>query len=82
MYVSLSNCWGLEKEEGHLKTTHHNNIVQLLYSFQEKSLLASEVPIGYQAGTFTLEDLTYSLGMARSRDSPPVVDFNSDFETL
>ncbi|KAF3557860.1 hypothetical protein F2Q69_00013307 [Brassica cretica] len=61
---------GLEKEEGHLKTTHHNNIVQLLYSFQEKSidsLLASEVPIGYQAGTFTLEDLTYSLGMARSR---------------
>ncbi|KAL0844173.1 hypothetical protein Bca101_017419 [Brassica carinata] len=34
------------------------------------SLRASEVPIGYQAGTFTLEYLTYSLGMARSRLVP------------
>ncbi|KAJ4903428.1 Glutamate receptor 3.7 [Raphanus sativus] len=38
------------------------------------SLRASEVPIGYQSGTFTFEYLTYSLGMARSRlvalDSP------------
>jgi len=37
------------------------------------SLLASEVPIGYQAGTFTLEDLTYSLGMARSRLVPLLI---------
>ncbi|KAG2308841.1 hypothetical protein Bca52824_028589 [Brassica carinata] len=31
------------------------------------SLRASELPIGYQSGTFTFEYLTYSLGMARSR---------------
>ncbi|KAF8063918.1 hypothetical protein N665_1177s0019 [Sinapis alba] len=34
------------------------------------SLRASEVPVGYQSGTFTLEYLTYSLGMARSRLVP------------
>ncbi|KAJ0259902.1 hypothetical protein HA466_0061900 [Hirschfeldia incana] len=31
------------------------------------SLRASELPIGYQSGTFTFEYLTNSLGMARSR---------------
>ena len=34
------------------------------------SLRASELPIGYQSGTFTFEYLTYSLGMARSRLVP------------
>ncbi|CAH8361504.1 unnamed protein product [Eruca vesicaria subsp. sativa] len=38
------------------------------------SLRASEVPIGYQSGTFTFEYLTYGLGIGRSRlvalDSP------------
>ncbi|KAF3582396.1 hypothetical protein DY000_02031345 [Brassica cretica] len=38
LYPTVELFEGLEKEEGHLKTTHHNNIVQLLYSFQEKSI--------------------------------------------
>ena len=42
------------------------------------SLRASEVPIGYQAGTFTLEYLTYSLGMARSRLVP--LDSTEEYE--
>nr|AAF21042.1 Glr5 [Arabidopsis thaliana] len=42
------------------------------------SLRASEVPIGYQAGTVTLEYLTYSLGMARSRLVP--LDSTEEYE--
>ncbi|KAJ0261978.1 Glutamate receptor 3.7 [Hirschfeldia incana] len=42
------------------------------------SLRASEVPIGYQAGTFTLEYLTFSLGMPRSRLIP--LDSTEDYE--
>ncbi|XP_010414001.1 PREDICTED: glutamate receptor 3.7 isoform X1 [Camelina sativa] len=42
------------------------------------SLRASEVPIGYQAGTFTFEYLTYSLGMARSRLVP--LDSTEEYE--
>ncbi|KAL1220434.1 Glutamate receptor 3.7 [Cardamine amara subsp. amara] len=42
------------------------------------SLRASDVPVGYQYGTFTLEYLTYSLGMARSRLVP--LDSTEEYE--
>ncbi|KAF3577883.1 hypothetical protein DY000_02035035 [Brassica cretica] len=50
-------------------------ITMIFFSFstlfkRNRNLRASELPIGYQSGTFTFEYLTYSLGMARSRLVP------------
>lgn len=42
------------------------------------SLRAMDVRIGYQSGTFTLEYLTYSLGMSRSRLVP--LDSTEEYE--